>query len=251
MGWKAIIVMAGFLLSVNLVGQTDPGHQAVPKWDLKAIKGLLKRNPHWVNAQNEYGRSPIHYSVIYGRKDVIKLLLCRGAHINAKDRDGMTPLHLSAIKGDEVITRFLIAHGAKVNVKTVEGVTPLHIAAGNGRNTIAAILLDKGAMIDTQDQWGRTPLHYTIDGGEGAEIKLVLLEGVDVMVPRKWGQPPFKQIRIEERQEALAALLIAQGARVNVKTKTGRTPLDTAEAKGRTAMIMLLRQHGGQRESPQ
>ena len=79
-----------------------------------------------------------------GRKDIVELLIAKGADVNAKfDDDGSTPLHLAAWKGHFETAELLIAAGADVNAKMEDGDTPLDLAKGHPE--IAELLRKHGA----------------------------------------------------------------------------------------------------------
>ena len=50
--------------------------------------------------------------------------------MNAKSRSGWTPLHLAAANGHKEIVELLISKGADLNAKAVTGDTPLDEADG-------------------------------------------------------------------------------------------------------------------------
>jgi uncharacterized protein len=159
--------------------------------------------------------------------DVVKALLAHGADVNAQlkkqipyrtkvDRGADTMLNtgttalLRAVKaGDAEAMQVLLAKGADPKLTTKSGVTPIMAAAGLGtkeedttgrRKTeaeaIAAIKLciDAGADVNTADNQGETALH-------GAAQK-----GYDQVLQ----------------------FLVDHGAKLDVKDKKGRTPLDAA-----------------------
>ena len=62
--------------------------------------------------------------------------------------------------GHKEIVELLIAKGAEVNTKDMNGVTPLYSAAGKGHREIAELLISKGADVNAKDRHGNTPLYY-------------------------------------------------------------------------------------------
>ena len=50
-----------------------------------------------------------------GHKDVVKLLVEKGAYVNCLEVNGMTPLHWASHKGHREVVKLLIDHKAAVN----------------------------------------------------------------------------------------------------------------------------------------
>ena len=159
--------------------------------------------------------------------DVIQALLAHGANVNAQlkkqqpyrtkvDRGadtmlgtGTTPILRAAKAGDADAMRVLLAKGADVKLTTKFGITPLMAAAGLGTKeedttgrkkteaeAIAAIKLcvDAGADVNSADGQGETALHGAAQKG--------------------WDQ--------------VVQFLADHGAKLDIKDKKGRTPLDAA-----------------------
>ena len=59
----------------------------------KDVAELLLANKAEVNAQGDYGQTPLHCAAFRGRKDVAALLLAKKAKVNARDNYRATPLH--------------------------------------------------------------------------------------------------------------------------------------------------------------
>ena len=182
--------------------------EAAAKGNIEAVKQYLDGGGD-VNAKDDFdGRTPLHYAVQLGHKEIVELLIANDADVNAKNKYGETPLLSAATKG---IAELLIAKGADVNAKDGNGRTPLHHAAWGGHKEIAELLIAAGADVNPKIQdrlFGGTPLHHAA---------------------------------IEGHKE-IAELLIANGADLNAKDGNGYTPLDWANGK---EIADLLRKHGG------
>jgi ankyrin repeat protein len=79
-------------------------------------------------------------------RDVVELLLERGADVNDKDSfKGMTFLHHGAVLGLKDAAELSIAHGANVNASDSKGRTPLSLANEQGHAEIVELLRKHGA----------------------------------------------------------------------------------------------------------
>jgi len=71
-----------------------------------------------VNAQDEYGFSPIHAATSYGHVALLEYLISQGANVNLPDQDGDTPL---LICEDQASFEILERHGGDIHAKNNEG----------------------------------------------------------------------------------------------------------------------------------
>ena len=105
-------------------------------------------------------KETLHKACKKGDIEAVKQHLATGADVNAGGVFGTTtPLYLAAGEGHKEIVELLIAKGANVNTKTDEGSTPLHSATANEHENIAELLIEKGADVNAKDNKGRTALH--------------------------------------------------------------------------------------------
>lgn len=110
-----------------------------------------------LEAKDEWGRTALHRTVIYGQLDILKLLLEAGANIEAKDTKRQTPLHLAAsYKVAAEIVTFLVNNHANLNALDGDGKTPLIHSAMEGYLETTKILVARGARIDIKDKNGKT-----------------------------------------------------------------------------------------------
>jgi ankyrin repeat protein len=175
---------------------------------------------YWASCQ-----TAMHAAAQYGRADVARVLLARGADVNARDEYGDAPLHLAARHGRVEVARLLVESGADVNARGQSRETPLHAAIKGlfsregleGRLQVARMLLAHGADVNARDGSGRTPLRYAVGS----------TTPIDTMVARP-----------------MTDLLLAHGAATEVADLERSTPLHEAAFHGDTALVRRLLEQG-------
>ena len=90
--------------------------------------------------------TPLHWAVMFGPEECVKMLLKAGADVNARDAVmGRPPLHYASIAGEEArVVQALIDAGADVNAESPAGYTALDHAAGACNEAAAAALARAG-----------------------------------------------------------------------------------------------------------
>ena len=126
-------------------------HEAVGTGNIEAVKKHLAAGTD-VNA-NDGGWTPLWYAADEGHKEIVELLIAKGADVNAKnDKFVGTFLHWAAAGGQNEIVKLLIAKGADVNATDGDGDTALHLAGSTTASTeIAELLISKGADVNAMN----------------------------------------------------------------------------------------------------
>jgi ankyrin repeat protein len=159
--------------------------------------------------------------------DLIQALLAHGANVNAQlkkqqpyrskvDRGadtmlgtGATPLLRAAKAGDTEVLKVLLAKGADVKLTTKFGMTPVMAAAGLGAKE--------------EDTTGRKKTEPEAI----ASIKLCLDAGADVNALDNQSDTALHGAA-QKGYDQVVQFLVDHGAKLDVKDKRGRTPLDAA-----------------------
>jgi ankyrin repeat protein len=108
--------------------------------DVTRVLQLLQQGVS-INAQDEYGYSPIHAAVSYGHKELIEALISGGADLNLRDPDGDTPL-LSCEESE--IFELLVRGGADPRARNNAGQGLFEKAVEDENVELAQYLLDNG-----------------------------------------------------------------------------------------------------------
>lgn len=66
--------------------------EAIEQGDLKRVQAIFETDEGLANLRDAAGATPLHYAAIHGHRQIVQLLLDRGADINSTDRRfGATP----------------------------------------------------------------------------------------------------------------------------------------------------------------
>lgn len=127
---------------------------------------------------NEFSRdgyTPLQLACFFGREDIARWLVGKGASLTAVSRNRMAiqPLHAAAAGNHLGIVRLLLDAGADPNAVQSDSFRPLHSAAQNGNAAMVALLLERGADPALPDDRGRTARALAEVGGHGDVVALL------------------------------------------------------------------------------
>lgn len=222
-----------------------PFMMAITNDQMETARFLLDKGSE-INVVDWYGRTPLWSAVEARNMDVdngtfkngvdrepvlelIKILLDKGADPNLRTKEtppirrfilpttgslewvdftGMTPFLFAARSGDVTVMKMLLAHGADPKIPTFGGTTALMAAAGIN--------------------W---VVDQTYDEGDAAlleAVKLCFELGMDVNASNSMGLTAIDGAANRGSNEIIK-YLVSKGAKLDVKDKEGRTPMNWAE----------------------
>lgn len=198
-----------------------------------------------INASNKTDKKTIlHLASFWGKTDVVKLLVDRGADLTLQDLWGQTPLFFACANGHADIVKFLLQHKADPAIAAHNRQTPLFVACGNGHSDIVELLLKHGAnhAIATAET-GQTPLIAACCTGHVEIVRLLIKNKVIIRTPDKEGKTPL-YAACANRQFKVARLLIEHGADIKSSDIFGNTSLSAAAFGGSLEIVLMLLQKG-------
>jgi ankyrin repeat protein len=241
MKWYSLTVLLLGLALAGCAGGASPTEHdlfvAVEQNKPAVVRATLDAHPDWIRSTaHRWEVQPLAIACDRGHKEIVALLLDRGADVNYfNPKWGWRPIHEAAAGGHVEIVRMLLDHKADVNVKIKEGLTPLFMAAARGRRPVVELLLTRGADPAAAGADGLTLLHIAA-AGDLELANLVLAKGVSVNAKTAEGRTPL----FLAGNKALAELLLAKGAEADTKDVHGRTPLFSAAMFGLTDVTEVL-----------
>jgi ankyrin repeat protein len=143
-----------------------------------------------------------------GEAAAVQFRLENGVDIEDRSDDGYTALHLAAHFGRLEVARLLLNRGADPNAVAANQsrVTPLHSAVAGRHRDLASLLLALGSSANAVQQGGWTPLHAAAQNGDDDVVGMLLLRGADASRPADDGRTPA-EMAAEKGHAALAELL--------------------------------------------
>jgi ankyrin repeat protein len=168
----------------------QPIHVAARSHCLAAVTLLLEKGADVntvVRSNEDYfhnGRAPLHFAVETeaeppadrrkSYRDLVALLLLKGADAKSVADDGATPLHLAS---DEGIISQLLGKGAEVSRPDKMGNQPIHSAAFNDNVSAIRLLRANGASIAPKNTESETPLDQAAFWSKKEAMEFLLDEG--------------------------------------------------------------------------
>jgi ankyrin repeat protein len=226
-------------------GTDGPLHVAVVRGDLPAVRKLVDAGAE-VNAEGEFGRSPLYYAALSGYREIVSFLLTKGADPlkGASWKGNNTPLHVAADHGHLGCVQVFLSWHVPVDVRDRSNATPLHLAARARRPEVVKLLLDHGADVNAADCMGTTPIEYPSGVSDNYRanyretVELLVARGADVRHVDRNGETALHEAVFMENA-AVVEMLLRQGADPNVSGVRG-TPLAWARRKGYESIVKLL-----------
>lgn len=185
----------------------DAALEAAGTGNLSALKQYQSKNGN-LDAQNKQGLTPLMQAAATGQKKVVDFLLQHKADLELQNKNGDTALVMALANDQDAIAVQLIKAGAKTTVLGGENKNNLvFMAASTNCDQALKLLVQKNPeLVNAQNQKGDSALHEAARFGS----------------------------------EKTLYILLAAGARKDLKNNEGKTPPDLAKALQNEAALKLL-----------
>ncbi|CAG5158196.1 uncharacterized protein ALTATR162_LOCUS5032 [Alternaria atra] len=187
--------------------------------DINAVAGanrrlyrLLDSYLYRYNVQQS-GRSALLWAARHGQEATVQKSLRENANIQAtNDDDDTAPLLLAAENGHKQVVKLLLDKGAEINAQSRRYGNALCAASQGDHEAVVKMLLDKGAEVNAQGGCYGNALCAASKGGHEAVVEMLLNKGAEVNAQ----VGPFGnalQAASQGGHEAVVKLLVAWGAK--------------------------------------
>lgn len=253
---------------------------------------ILTLSRDLLDMKNKNGRTSIHEAAILGNFKYLQAVAEHLSKMellyynNMQDNFGRSPTHYTAIRGDSKCFRFLVENHADPNLLDKTKLTPIHLATG--RNNVGFIndilhpktefttvingnLPDKNGwppifyacyfsfidIIDSfnlkysnfsevKDNFGNTLAHVAVDADQISSLEFLIEESIDddederfIDKKNKIGVAPI-HVAAAKGNEKCLELLLKSGCNVNILDKAKRSALHYAALYGQISCLTTL-----------
>ncbi|GFS93161.1 ankyrin-3 [Nephila pilipes] len=268
-----VLLENGFEMNATRKGTVmTPLHCAVlnDHWETAQLLLLKAAYP---NAQDLYGRTPLHYAAERGNIDLVESLLDENADIFIKDYKNKTVieltvdcnqleifklfffkgvidvdfkgyldrslLHQCALTGSLEMTEYLVESGANIHAKCRDGHKPIHLAAVMGFVKIVEFYLDHNIRVNDLNGNNLTLLHIASECGKANVAELLIKRSANINVSDLNGTAPIHLAALNGHIGVLE-ILIHNGAYYNVKNKLKQTPLQITKNESVASLLRRI-----------
>ena len=197
------------------------------------------RNLAFINFVDTNGNTPLINAVSNKNAEMVKLLLDNGANTNIRNKQGDTALILAVREGNIRIAKLLLDHHANANVKDNKGNFVITTAEYYRHQDMVQLLKE----YDAKDQFQiNENLLSAVRESILGRVKKAIADGADVNVIIK--NNTALHMASQSGDIEIAKTLIDNKANVNIKNRTGITPLMVASYYGKIGIVKLLLNNG-------
>ena len=188
-------------------------HEAAKEGDIVKMQIILRESPELLDLPDRSGYTPLHWAVIYGRKDMLEYLIDRGADVKGSDKalHSWTPLQAALFAYNNEVSDLLVSHGALKELDRDKGLIYLYMSASSGNASLIAQIVNKGIEVAHRNKYGETPLHKAAAKGHITAAEKLLENGADINAKNFKGEAPIHVAELSG-QEPMVSFLRGKGA---------------------------------------
>lgn len=170
-------------------------------------------------ACDEYGNTFLHNlggikNLRYDKELLVSTLVERKSDVNAQNQFGATPLTMACFAKNIDVVRALIKAGADVNIGDTHGNSPLHMMTRSAKSLVSTAWVDillVWADVNQQNRIGRTAIFATVFHNHVGAAKSLLKAKLDPNI-RDANNNTVLREAVENQNVSLVKLLLEHNA---------------------------------------
>lgn len=220
--------------------------RAVTESNEERVGQLLSTPGIDINCLHNGELTLLHYAVVQGDIDIVRMLLDAGADVNRTGATGSTPLDIAFIHGKEECARLLTERGGNIDLgKNI-------IAASKAGNAnLVRFLLEQRADANEKDSDGNSVLLLSSvvrdRKDRGDVVECLLSWGADANARQAYTERTALHAAAWRGSITMAKALVNHKADVNARDLDGNTPLHFATKNGHNDIVRYLLNSGANR----
>ncbi|KAF9548397.1 hypothetical protein EC957_006613 [Mortierella hygrophila] len=168
------------------------------------------------------------------------LLALPSIDVDLQDDEGETALYQAAAAGSTECAQLLLLAGASASLGNEEAITPLIIASYNGFLTICRLLISIGhANVNQQDNTRKSALLLASYAGHVDVMALLIEQGASLNILDQYGWSSLMLAAYAGKLDA-CKLLLTQGADPHIKTANGKNARSLSWDAGHKSIAVYI-----------
>ncbi|XP_071099298.1 ankyrin homolog [Haliotis cracherodii] len=238
---KAVCVKATSTPSPCKPGADSELSDACHTGDLSAVRRILSEGRADINCWKNLGSTPVMRAAAAGHRDVVELLVSKGADLSVMNRAGCNILHVACWRGQVEVVKYVLSQGmVKINCRGWKKMTPVMMTAHTGRREVMKLLVGEGADVSLVDSKGDNILHLACWRGKMEVVKYVLSQGLVNIDARGWMKQTAVMRAAWNRHREVMKLLVSKGADLTLVDSKGENILHLACRRGYVEVVKYV-----------
>ncbi|XP_046551064.1 ankyrin repeat domain-containing protein 17-like [Haliotis rubra] len=249
---------------VSLVGRFGINilHTACLGGDEQVVKYVLSQTMLDINGRVGCGRTAVMLAAENGHKDVVKLLVEKGAVMSLVDETGDNVLHCACRGGDEKVVKYILSQEmVDINSRGHGKRTPVMVAGEKGHKEVVELLLHRACYdgrvdvvkdvlslnsvdINSRGNKRRTPVMVAEERGHTEVVKLLVKHEANLSIKDDHGNNILHLASYGGRVDVLKYLLFLNSVDIDSRGWDGGRPVMAAGERGHKEVVELFVEHG-------
>ncbi|XP_067673680.1 putative ankyrin repeat protein RF_0381 [Haliotis asinina] len=208
--------------------------------DLRRVEYILSKDTANINIGDENGVTPAMIAAQIGRRDILELLVKRGADLSLTNDEERNVLHVACMEGNMEVAKYIHSQNI-IGIESTDGfeTTPLMFAAVSGKIEVFSFLIRIGADVSRENANGENILHLSCRSEIVEIVNFILTQNIlNVNCTGTYGTTPLMAACYGNG--TVFDLLIKRGADTLAKDEDNRNILHHASRGGNEAIVNYI-----------